>query len=42
MKKIFKNNSDYFDFINKYKNSILVNKLIIGKNKLFYLYYDII
>lgn len=42
MKKIFKNNSDYFDFINKYKNSILVNKLFIGKNRRIYLYYDII
>ena len=42
MKKIFKNNSDYFDFINKYKNSILVNTISIGKNRRIYLYYDII
>lgn len=28
MKKYFKNNKDYFKFYNKYKNKIIINKII--------------
>lgn len=38
MRKTFKSNDDYFKFINKYRNSLYVEKLIIKNSHILLLY----
>ena len=38
MRKTFKSNDDYFKFINKYRNNLYVEKLIIKNSHILLLY----